>query len=253
MPGLLTNKVAIVLGSGRGIGAAIAQRFAYDGATVAVADVSARAAAGTAAAIGAAAVAVQCDVADEDSVAATLATVVEELGGLDIVVNNAALGLGATLTEMTRPDWDRVLAVTLNGTFHAIKHAVPHLRSRGGGAILNISSVAGRTAMASMAAYSAAKAGVDALTRTAALELRADRIRVNAIVPGMIRTTAATAAADALAPALGMAVDRYVAERQSRWGEADEVAAVAAHLVSDDAAFTTGLFYLLDNGATLLP
>ncbi|MGV0835767.1 SDR family NAD(P)-dependent oxidoreductase [Mycolicibacterium thermoresistibile] len=253
MTGLLTGKVAIVLGAGRGIGAAIAQRFADEGASVVVADVSERWAGKTATAIGSAALPMQCDVSDEDAVAATLAAVVDQLGGLDVVVNNAALGHGGPITEIARSDWDRVLAITLNGTFHATKHAVPHLRRRGGGAIINISSVAGRAAMSSMAAYSVAKAGVDALTRTAAAELRPDNIRVNAIVPGMIRTAAATASAEVLAPALRTDVESYVAQRQHRWGEPEEVAAVAAHLASDDASFTTGMFYLLDNGATLLP
>lgn len=253
MTGSLAGKVAIVLGGGRGIGAAIARRFARDGAAVAVADVSERAADKTATAIGSAVLPLRCDVADEDHVAATLTEAVAQLGGLDIVVNNAALGHGGPVTEIARSDWDRVLGITLNGTFHGIKHAVPHLRRRGGGAIVNISSVAGRAAMASMAAYSVAKAGVDALTRTAAVELRPDNIRVNAIVPGMIRTAAATASAEVLAPALRMDAESYVAARQHRWGEPDEVAAVAAHLAGDDAAFTTGMFYLLDNGATLLP
>ncbi len=253
MAGLLTQKVAVVMGAGRGIGAAIAQRFSAEGATVVVADVSVRAAEACAAALGASAMARSCDVADEDEVAATLGAVVADVGGLDVLVNNAALGSTSPVAETCRADWDRVLAVTLNGTFHGIKHAVPHMRERGGGAVVNISSVAGRTAMRSMAAYSAAKAGVEALTRTSALELRSDNIRVNAIVPGMIRTKTATAAKDALAPGLGMDVDRYVADRQHRWGEPEEVAAVAAHLASDDASFTTGMFYLLDNGATLLP
>lgn len=253
MVGQLVDKVAIVMGAGRGIGAAIAQRFSDEGATVVVADVSERGARARAEAIGASAIPARCDVADESDVAATLAAVVAQTGGLDIVVNNAALGSASPVAETDRVDWDRVLGITLNGTFHTIKHAVPHLRSRGGGAIINISSIAGRHAMPSMAAYSAAKAGVDALTRTAAVELRPDNIRVNAIVPAMIRTDAATGAAGVLSTALGMTVERYVTDRQHRWGDPDEVAAVATHLAGPDASFTTGMFYLLDNASTLLP
>ncbi len=251
--GQLANQIAIVMGAGRGIGAAIAQRFSDEGATVVVADVSQRGAETRAAAIGGSAIPARCDVADEADVAATLEAAVARTGGLDIVVNCAALGSATPVAETDRSDWDRVLGITLNGTLHTIKHAVPHLRNRGGGSIINISSVAGRRAMPAMAAYSAAKAGVDALTRTAAVELRPDNIRVNAIVPAMIRTDAATGAAGVLSTALGMPVDRYVTDRQYRWGDPDEVAAVATHLAGPDASFTTGLFYLLDNASTLLP
>ncbi len=253
MVGQLAGQVAIVMGAGRGIGAAIAQRFSREGATVVVADVSERAANACADRIGSSAQPVRCDVADEDDVAAALAAAVARTGGLDIVINNAALGSSTPMADTSRAEWDRVLGITLNGTFHTIKHAVPHLRRRGGGAIVNISSIAGRHAMPSMAAYSAAKAGVDALTRTAAVELRADNIRVNAIVPGMIRTTAAIGASAALSGALGMPVEDFITRRQQRWGEPDEVAAVATHLAGPDASFTTGMFYLLDNASSLLP
>ncbi|CAJ1504878.1 SDR family NAD(P)-dependent oxidoreductase [[Mycobacterium] burgundiense] len=253
MVGQLADKVAVVMGSGRGIGAAIAQRFSNEGATVVIVDVSDRAAKACAGRIGASAIPMRCDVANEDDVAATLTTAVAHTGGLDILVNNAALGSATPMVETTRADWDRVLGITLNGTFHTMKHAVPHLRRRGGGAILNISSIAGRHGMPSMAAYSAAKAGVDALTRTAAVELRADNIRVNAIVPGMIRTAAAAAATGPLSTALGMPVEEFITDRQQRWGEPDEVAAVATHLAGGDASFTTGMFYLLDNASSLMP
>ncbi|CAJ1583521.1 SDR family oxidoreductase [[Mycobacterium] wendilense] len=167
-------------------------------------------------------------------------------------MNNAAVGSAGRLLDLEQQDWERVLSVGVGGVLHAIRHAAPAMRARVGGAFVNISSIAGRRAMYGMAAYAAAKAGVEAITRCAALELRADAIRVNAIAPGMIRTKAATANQLALGQAFGAEVSEYVQRSQGRWGEPDEVAAVAVHLASDEASFTTGQTYLLDNGASVL-
>lgn len=203
-----------------------------------------------AAELGNAAVPVRCDVADGNEVAAAIAAAADAFGGLDLVVNNAAVGAVADVAELTQDTWERVLGVSVGGVFHVIRHATPLLSSRGGGAIVNISSVAGSRAMRGMAAYAAAKAGVEAITRCAAMELRDHGIRVNAIAPGMIRTGAAEAGAQHLGRAIGTGLDDYLAQQQGRWGEPDEVAAVAVHLVSDESAFTSGQTYMLDNGAS---
>ena len=173
-------------------------------------------------------------------------------GGLDVLVNNAALGLAAPVEDLADADWRRVVDVTLGGVLAGIKHAAPAMRRRGGGAIVNLSSIAAHRAMRGMSAYAAAKAGVEAATRCAALELRADGVRVNAIAPAMIRTGAAVSGTPALERAVDMPMADFLDRRQGRWGEPEEVARVVVHLASDEASFTNGQTYVLDNGASVL-
>ncbi|PXY18174.1 hypothetical protein BAY59_34755 [Prauserella coralliicola] len=246
----LSGKVAIVTGAAHGIGAAIARSFVAEGAHVVLADIADAALGTLAGELGPQAAPVHCDVSSGDDVLATVKFTVETFGGLDVVVNNAATGSSSMLVDMRQKEWERAFAIGVGGVFHTIRHATPVMRERGGGAFVNISSAAGRRAARGMAAYSAAKASVEALTRCAALELREDGIRVNAIVPGMIRTGAAQGNSEFLGQAVGMELAEYVAKHQGRWGEPAEVAAVAVHLASAEAAFTTGHMYVLDNGAT---
>lgn len=241
MSGRLAGRVALITGAARGIGAALATRFAAEGATVVAADVRERS--------GEYSRFVRCDVTAPDDIAAAVEFTEAEFGGLDIMVNNAGLGAAADLTDLGDEDWSRVIAVCLTGTFHGIRCTAPALARRGGGSILNLSSLAARRAMPGMGAYGAAKAGVEALTRTAAVELRPQHIRVNAIAPGLIRTAAAQAGGDALSRGVGMDLPEFIDRRQGRWGEPDEVARAAIHLVSDESSFTSGLVYSIDNSA----
>lgn len=248
MSGRMAGRVALVTGGAHGIGAAIVARFVAEGADVVVADLDA--VAGTADGPGSC-VQVRCDVSVAADVAAAVAAAQDRFGGLDVMVNNAGLGSARDLVDLGDDEWARVIGVSLTGTFHGIRHAAPALARRGGGAILNVSSLAAGRAMPGMGAYSAAKAGVEALTRTAAVELRGSGIRVNAIVPGLIRTAAARAGGAALARGLGVDdLQDYLDRRQGRWGEPEEVAAAAVHLVGDDASFTSGLLYAIDNGGS---
>lgn len=248
MTGRLAEKVAIVTGGAHGIGAAIVARFVAEGARVTVADIEEKSGRALAERLGAACRFVRCDVTSGAEVAAAISSTSAELGGLHVMVNNAGFGSGARVIDMDEEQWRRVVRVNLDGTFHGLKYAAPAIRSSGGGAILNVSSMAAGRAMPGMAAYSAAKAGVEALTRTAAAELQEAGIRVNAIVPGLVRTGAAGQASEVLGRGLGMTVDQYLTTRQGRWATPDEVAAVAVHLVSDEASFTSGLLYRIDNG-----
>ena len=161
----------------------------------------------------------------------------------------AGLGSGTDLVELDAAQWRRVLAVNLDGTFFGMKHAAPVMARGGGGAIINLSSLVAGRGLHGMGAYAAAKSGVEALTRTGATELRALGIRVNAIVPGVVRTEAVAVGDSVLARALGMDTAEFVATRQGRWGTPRDVADVAVHLASDSARFTSGLLYRLDNGA----
>ncbi|MBP2364811.1 SDR family NAD(P)-dependent oxidoreductase [Pseudonocardia parietis] len=245
----MAGKIAIVTGAAHGLGAAISRRFVLEGAQVVLADTSERGLEAIQDELGDTAASIRCDVSAEQDVAAAIDRAEAAFGGLDVLVNNAAVGSGSPLTELRMPEWERVLAVNLGGVLHGIRYAAPALRRRGGGAIVNLSSIAARRAMPGLGAYSAAKAGVEAVTRCAAVELRADGIRVNAIAPGLIGTEVARRNEDALLASLR---PDYLTRAQGRWGTPDEVAAVAVHLAGDEATFTTGTTYVLDNGATRL-
>lgn len=243
MSGRLAGRVALITGAARGIGAALGARFAAEGATVVAADVLERP--------GEYSRFVHCDVTRPDDVAGAVEFTEAEFGRLDIMVNNAGLGAAGDLAELGDEDWSRVIGVSLTGTFHGIRCAAPAIARRGGGSILNVSSIAARRAMPGMGAYCAAKAGVEALTRCAAVELRPQHIRVNAIAPGLIRTSAAEAGGSALSRGVGMDLTEFFNRCQGRWGEPDEVAQAAIHLVSDESSFTSGLVYAIDNSASV--
>jgi 3-oxoacyl-[acyl-carrier protein] reductase len=179
----LAGKIALVTGAGTGFGAAIARRFADEGARVVCADLDGEAAAVVAAGLPGA-LAVQCNVADGASVGALIARVVAELGGFDILVNNAAITQKpARIAKIAESEIDRLLAVNVKSLYHMAVHALPVLRSRGGGAVINIASVAAMRPRPGMSWYNATKAPVVNLTQSMAAELAPDRIRVNAIAP----------------------------------------------------------------------
>lgn len=249
----LAGKVALVTGAAHGIGAAVAANLHAAGARVVVMDLSIDAAEHLCSSWdGAPALAVRGDVAVAEEFAAAVRAGADWSGGLDILVNNAATGSAARIEELEVADWKRVMDVNFGGVLNGIRYAAPHMRERGGGAIVNISSVAARHAMYGMTAYAAAKAAVEAATRCAAIELRADNIRVNAVAPGMIRSLAAERSVPVLERAMVSSFDDYIAHRQRRWGEPAEVASVVAHLVSDEASFVTGQTHTVDDGASLL-
>lgn len=251
MPGQrLDGKVALVTGAASGIGRAIAQCFAAEGARVVIADIAYDRARDTAAQIGSAATPVRCDVSDSGEVEAAVTAAVEAFGGLDVMVNNAARERAGMLADLEDRSWQRSIEINLSGVFYGIKHAAAAMTSRGGGAIVNISSIAAQRPVPGLGAYTAAKAGVEALTRAAAAELRPAGIRVNAIAPGLIRTEGALQSGKALQRGLGTDIDTYLAQQQGRWGAPEEVAHAALHLASMESSFTSGLIYVIDNANT---
>src|SRR5215831_13342822 len=187
-----SGKIALVTGGGNGIGAATCRAFAAAGARVAVLDRDAAAAERVAAEItgrNGSAVAYPIDVADRDAFARLTEGITEALGGIDILVNGAGTTVRRMIDEMRAEDWDRVIAVNLTDAFNGIRAVLPHMRARGGGAIVNIASIAGqRISFGGTANYSASKAGLLGLTRHAAYELAPDGIRVNAVCPGPTAT-----------------------------------------------------------------
>jgi 3-oxoacyl-[acyl-carrier protein] reductase len=186
------GKIALVTGGGSGIGAATCRAFAQAGARVAVLDRDAAAAERVAAEITGGnryAAAYALDVADRDAFAGLAEGITEAWGGIDILVNGAGTTVRRMIGEMGAEDWDRVIAVNLTGAFNGIRAVLPHMRARGGGAIVNIASIAGqRISFGGTANYTASKAGLLGLTRHAAYELAPDGIRVNAVCPGPTAT-----------------------------------------------------------------
>ncbi len=268
---MLTNKVAVITGGARGIGARIARVMAAQGARVALLDLDGMEAEKTAAALPAPGMALACDVAVESDVAAAVRTVVEQLGGLDIVVNNAGVGRGPVdpnivsatggMDEMSSAAWDQQLAQNLRTTFVTTKAAAPHLKARGGGAIVNIASIAGLVASPRLPAYAAAKAGVISLTRSLALDYAPHDIRVNAICPGFLWTRAwegLTAGLKAREPRFAELAPRDVFLEVVKRGvplgreqTPEDIGELAAFLASDAARNITGQWIAVDGGITL--
>ena len=232
--GLLAGRTAIITAAaGTGIGFATAERFLAEGARVLVSDAHERRLGQAAERLGAPAQV--CDVTDEDQVQALFAAAERELGGADVVVNNAGLGGTAELVDMTDEQWSTVLDVTLNGTFRCTRAALRHLRDGGGGTIVNNASVLGWRAQAGQAHYAAAKAGVMALTRCAAVEAAAYGVRVNAVAPSLaMHPFLAKVTTDELLD------DLTRREAFGRAAEPWEVANVIAFLASDLSSYMTG-------------
>ncbi|MFF0709069.1 MULTISPECIES: SDR family oxidoreductase [Gordonia] len=239
----MTQKVAIVTGAARGIGAAIAKRLADDGLAVAVLDLDAAVCADTVAAItagGGKAIAVGADVSDEASVGAAVEKVVAELGAPTVVVNNAGVLRDNLLFKMSVDDWDTVMAVHLRGAFNVSKAAQKHMVDAGWGRIVNLSSTSA-LGNRGQANYSAAKAGMQGFTKTLAIELGKFGVTANAIAPGFIETdmTAATAARmgvdfDELKKASAAAIP------VARTGKPEDIAHTASFFVSEGAGFVSG-------------
>lgn len=252
--GLLDGKVGLVTGAGSGIGRATALTFAREGAAVTVADVDAGSGEATVRLVEAAggrALFVRADVSDEAQVAAMVRTTIDAFGALHCASNNAARGAGfRPLTEIRREDWDRAVGVTLTGVWLCMKHEIPAMLGSGGGAIVNIASVSGMRGEATQAAYSAAKGGVLALTKSAAAEWARRGVRVNALCPGGIRTPAIEAYFEH-APRIREATVAVHAMR--RLGEPEEIADAVAWLCSDRASFVTGHAMVVDGGVLVNP
>jgi 3(or 17)beta-hydroxysteroid dehydrogenase len=252
--GRLEGKAALITGGASGIGRATAERFAAEGARVAIADIDETGAAAAARAIGEAALMVRLDVTSEDDWQAAIAATVEAFGGLHVLVNSAGVSVVKNVEATTLEEWRFVNGVNLDGTFLGCKHAIPALRASGGGSIINLSSVSGLVGGHNLAAYNASKGGVRLLTKSVALHCarKGDNIRCNSVHPTFIDTPI-------LAPLLARGDDpdavREKLARQvpiGRLGQPQEVAAGILYLASDESSFMTGAEFVLDGGITAM-
>jgi 2-dehydro-3-deoxy-L-rhamnonate dehydrogenase (NAD+) len=239
----LTGQTAIVTGAATGIGEAIARRLAKAGAAVAVADLNLAGAAEVARSIGGDAFPLEIDIARSASADAAIANVIARRGQIDILVNNAGIGgKAAPLWEQTDQDWQHIIAINLMGVVHCTRAAIPHMRRRRYGRVVNIASIAGKEGNPNMSPYSATKGAVIAFTKSVGKEVATEGICVNAVAPAVIRT-------HILDQLTAEQVD-YMTQRipMRRTGTPEEIAAVVHFLASPDCSFVTGQCYDASGG-----
>ena len=233
------DKVALISGAARGIGAAIAARLHGEGAKVVLGDILDDEGQATAERIGSDAVYVHLDVTRTEDWNASVKTALEAFGGLHVLVNNAEIVNFAPIEDYTLEQWDAVIGVNLTGTFKGMKAAIPVLKQSRGGSIINVSSIAGLRGYEAIPGYSASKFGVRGLSKSAALDLGRYGVRVNSVHPGVISTPMTA----------GMALDMS-RTALNRVGHPGEVADLVLYLASDESQFVTGAEFIIDGGDT---
>ena len=249
--GRVEGKVAVVTGAASGIGRATAGLLAAEGARVGIADLDEAGGRAVAAAIrdaGGDAFFRRTDVRSLADLEAVLDEAAGRHGRLDVLVNNAAVAIPGSAGEMAEDDWARTLDVNLTGVWRGMRAAIPRMLAQGGGSIVNLSSVQGHVGFVGWAAYAAAKGGVDALTRQAAVEYAAGGIRVNAVVPGTIATEMNEKIMRESADGDAVLAGWLAMHPIGRIGQPAEVAAAIVFLASDDASFITGESLRVDGG-----
>jgi 3-oxoacyl-[acyl-carrier protein] reductase len=245
----LDGKTALVTGAGSGIGKCIAETYAREGAWVALADINLDAAKAAARAIGNNAIAVRCDVTQKPEIAAALDETLSAFGSLDILVNNAgATHVNKPMLEIGEAELDHIYAVNVKGVFLFCQAVVPHFRKRGSGTIINIGSTAGLRPRPGLSAYNATKGAVHILTKSLAVELAPDRIRVCAIAPVATDTPLLPSF---LGPAQGQREKFIATVPLGRLAQPQDIANAALFLASADADFVTGNIVEVDGGRTI--
>lgn len=250
----LAGKTALITGAARGIGRAFAEAYVREGARVALADIDIDRARASAAEIGAGAIAVEMDVTRQDSIDAAVAETVAALGGIDILINNAAIFTAAPITDITREDYARAFEINVSGTLFTLQAVARHMIDRGqGGTIINIASQAGRRGEPLVAVYCATKAAVISLTQSAGLNLIAHGINVNAISPGVVDGEHWDGVDAFFAKHEGKAPGQKKAEVGAavpfgRMGTAEDLTGMAIFLASDEARYVVAQTFNVDGG-----
>jgi len=253
----LSGQIAVVTGAAQGLGLAMSERLARDGATVVMADLQQDKVQSEADGLSQAGLTVHpaaLDVSDSSAVTAFFDDVAEKYGSLDILVNNAGVGQTVTPTvELSDEEWHRVINITLNGTFYCCRAAGTIMERQESGSIVNISSVNGQNPAALVAAYNVAKAGVIMLTRTLSLELAAYGVRVNAVCPGPVYTDFNKSVMDQRRQSLDISLDDMVGRIEKaiplgRWGQAEDIANGVAFLCSPASSWITGELLRVSGG-----
>ncbi|MGI8911668.1 MAG: SDR family NAD(P)-dependent oxidoreductase [Rubrobacteraceae bacterium] len=246
----LGGKRAIVTGAGSGIGRAIALRLASEGARVILADLDEEAIENVASEIGGEALVHRADVTKAADVEALVGRAVSEWGGLDVMVNNAGIGVAANIVDTTEEDYDRMMDVCVRGTFLGMKHAIPAIRDSGGGSVINMSSVAALIGISDRAIYCAAKGAILSMTRAVAVDHVGDGVRVNCIAPGTVETPWIHRITSGYDDPEEARKNMQARQPHGRFVQPEEIAAMAAYLASDESASVIGACMIVDGGVT---
>ncbi|EED31368.1 2,5-dichloro-2,5-cyclohexadiene-1,4-diol dehydrogenase [gamma proteobacterium NOR5-3] len=250
----LNGKVALITGAASGLGEASARKLAASGAAVLVSDINeagVTALAAELASAGGSAIAARHDVTQAHDWERVIALAMDSFGGLDILVNNAGIaGDNTDLMNLDLEQWHRVLSINLDGVFLGLRYAGPAIEKRGGGSVINVSSILGKVGLAGAAPYCASKGGVSLLTKSAALEWAPLKIRVNSIHPGFVETPLVDQALEKHEDGGAMRELLVAGHPLGRLGQATEVANAVAFLASDESSFMTGSELVIDGGYT---
>ena len=246
----LDGKRAIVTGAGAGIGRAIALRMAEEGAHVLVADVDEESAREVASELEGDSLVHQADVTKAEEVEALVRRATDEWGGLDVMVNNAGVGVAASTIETSEEDYERVMEVCVRGTFLGMKYAIPAIRDSGGGSVTNMSSIAALVGLNERAVYSAAKGAILSLTRAAAIDHIDEGVRVNCIAPGTVDTPWVARITAGYEDPEDAREKMKARQPHGRLVSPEEIAAMAAYLASDEADSVVGAVMVVDGGVT---
>lgn len=250
----LAGKVALITGAGAGIGRAAVLLFAREGAKVAAVDrdeATGEETAALARAAGGEAIFLRADVAEAEQVEGCVRACVSRLGGLHVLFNNAGIVPGGNVEGTDEAAWDEAMRVNLKSVYLGCRYAIPHMRRRGGGVIINTASVAGMVGVKDRAAYSASKMGVIGLTKSIAIDYVGEKIRANCICPGTVDTPSLQGRLHATGDYEAAKAAFIARQPMGRLGTAEEIAALALYLAADESAYMTGSAVVIDGGLSL--